>query len=297
MLSFSYAGPLEGILLYVQEEVIHFSLYNGWYPMGFDADTAFDVTVHMDDTWELVNGSWDPAAGVWRYHAADPMPPDCNILLIDRAVGHLLRSGGLRLWYFAPEHEAHARLLTDEYTAVAAFYRDLYGHGGGLAETNLVVMPPKYQMGAYQREKLTVFSSLGEDPAGVIANLAHELGHAYANGADAECWEDWLNETHAEWSALLYMQKRHPDYFARRVEAMEGVSGELRLRTPSGERPGNVHETGTILYCRLFRKYGADAIADLLRAFDRLEVKDTAHFLEAVSMKRPEIAREIREHC
>ncbi len=40
-------GPSEGILLYVQEEVIHFSLCNGWYPIGFDADAVFDVTVHM----------------------------------------------------------------------------------------------------------------------------------------------------------------------------------------------------------------------------------------------------------
>ncbi len=40
-------GPSEGILLYVQEEVIHFSLCNGWYPIGFDADAVFDVTIHM----------------------------------------------------------------------------------------------------------------------------------------------------------------------------------------------------------------------------------------------------------
>ena len=34
-------------------------------------------------------------------------------------------------------------------------------------------MPPKHQIGAYQREKLTVFISLREAPADVIVNLAH----------------------------------------------------------------------------------------------------------------------------
>lgn len=34
-------------------------------------------------------------------------------------------------------------------------------------------MPPKHQIGVYQREKLTVFISLREAPADVIVNLAH----------------------------------------------------------------------------------------------------------------------------
>ena len=52
-------------------------------------------------------------------------------------------------------------------------------------------MPPKHQIGVYQREKLTVFISLREAPADVIVNLAHSADRsgslaAWRSGRTAE---------------------------------------------------------------------------------------------------------------
>lgn len=76
-----YEGSLSGWFLYMQENVIHFSSYNGWYPAGFDAEKIYDVTLKCDDSWQLVHGSYDAENTCWHYHAQDQSIEDCNILL------------------------------------------------------------------------------------------------------------------------------------------------------------------------------------------------------------------------
>ena len=98
--------------------------------------------------------------------------------------------------------------------------------------------------------------------------LAHEIGHAYAAGADTISYHDWLNETHAEWSALLYLEKFRRKLFEDLTEKMEAESRAsdktLCLRECGDRRPDNVHRTGTLIYYRIFKEYGEEVIAVLV---------------------------------
>ena len=60
-------------------------------------------------------------------------------------------------------------------------------------------------------------------------------------------------------------------------------SGDYKIR-PNGEsRPSDVHETGTLIYYEIYQHLGAGAIITLLKTFDALQIKDTEHFMQALS--------------
>lgn len=282
-----YEGALEGIFLFMQKEIYHFSLYNGWYPIGFDAEERYFVRVHAGEDYQLINGDYDPLHGFWQYCSDDQEIIDCNILLLQKSAYHCIRKGRLSFWYLEPSHADYARRLTDIHTSICQFYQKLYGHVE-MADTSIVVLPEKYQYGAYQRDRLTVFSELSGRIEDKVHGLAHELGHMYGTGADTGSWEDWLNETHAEWSALLYMRECCPETFhslAVKLEQQYQAAGSLR---PNGDaRPDEVHDTGTLLYYGIFKEWGVSEVEALLRIFDRLAIKDTSHFLEALKDEHP----------
>ena len=42
----------------------------------------------------------------------------------------------------------------------------------------------------------------------LISAVSHELAHLWWSGGDPHSWEDWLNESFAEYSAFLYLRAR-----------------------------------------------------------------------------------------
>lgn len=296
ILQISYSGALEEFFLFMQEELYHFSMYNGWYPVGFDAEEDCDVVVHWDDSYELINGVYRSDSREWYYSTKQQSIKDCNILLINKAKSFHSCREKVSVWYFNQTYANSVRQILDAYASIHKFYVSLYGNDK-ITETSIVILPEKYHFGAYQRDHLTVFSELKSDPKKFRHNLAHEMGHSYAFGADYNTWEDWLNETHAEWSALLYELVHDPGFFEQQIkELIREYHGTGSLRPNGNQRPSDVHETGTLLYYSLYREYGAEGIRTLLQTFDQLPIKNTAHFLNALSKKDERLCAAIRNH-
>ena len=125
--------------------------------------------------------------------------------------------------------------------------------------------------------------------------LAHEGAHAWCAGAPMG-WQDWLNETTAEWSALLFaLSQGKREFFRQTIERRrQGLADGGVIRTPDGAAPPDVHERGTILFYHLYKKYGREAIARLLRLYQTLPLpRTTEAFLAALSPLSPQIAADI----
>lgn len=301
-LSVAYEGSLSGWFLFMEEELRHFSVYNGWYPMGFDADESYDVTLMCDDSCTLLHGCYDADAACWRYQAKDPSFADCNILLYRPEACECFENEAVRILCFDPQSGAVAKAFLKSYSAIWRFYLDLYGQGAA-ARTSIVFMPQREGCdGAYMRDglivfgKLDVFGKADQSMDRMLHVLAHEMGHTYGTGADTESWEDWLNETHAEWSALLYQEAHNPTLFEQLVTELPKRYQRpvLTLRPDGDKRPQEVHTTGTLLYYGIYQRHGRRAIETLLTVFDKLPVKTTQHFLNALDEENATLADEIR---
>ena len=295
-LALEYEGSLSGWFLYWRENAIHFSFYNGWYPSGFDADHSYDVTLKCDDTWQMVHGCYDAENTCWRYHAQDQSFEDCNILLYKPEACEQLENPHVRILCLNPEASNIARSFFEGYTDICSFYQQLYGRK--VENFTQIVFLPRQEGadGAYKRDSLIVFGNVYSKPDQMLHILAHEMGHTYGCGAATDSWEDWLNETHAEWSALLYQERYNHALFEQLIaqRTQRNPQPLLNLRPHGDDRPEDVHTTGTLLYYGIYQRHGRQAIETLLTVFDRLPIKTTAHFLSALKIHAPELAAEIQ---
>lgn len=127
-----------------------------------------------------------------------------------------------------------------------------------------------------------------------------EAGPLFCSGPAfaAITWEDWLNETHAEWSALLYLRECQPQIFAEAVEWLEQNYKHGGTLRPHGDtRPSEVHDTGTSIYYEIYKRWGVAELKALLRIFDLLPTKDMGHFLEALKSRHPDSYKMLLEKC
>ena len=299
MFRFRYFGVPSGDFAFFTEPFIHFSYYNGWYPCGFDVFEEYQVQIKISDQYEVLRSVFHPDQKLWTHFAGHEAYTDCNIICIHKELSYSLKSDSVHAYWFDQEKDRYVKEIFHAYTDICRYYQELYGNDK-TGCTDIVFTPGDYKRGAYKRDGLIVFSNLDKDPAALLHTLAHEIAHAYASGADVNSYHDWLNETHAEWSALLYAAEKKPETFHARMEQFlsdaHTEKNRLSLRECGDERPQNVHKTGTIIYYDIFHQFGKEAVAELLRIFDRLEEKNTDRFLKEAAKYNSDIAAILRSH-
>ncbi|WP_206109621.1 hypothetical protein, partial [Paenibacillus apii] len=151
----------------------------------------------------------------------------------------------------------------------------------------------------YCRNNLIVMGSIEVVNSEVARLFAHELAHYWCHGADSSTWEDWLNETFAEHSALLLIEDKYGEeaYNNRIRYHNEEADAAPAIRTPDGRRPHGVHSKGTVMIQNLRKLYGRDKVFELIRIFEVLNPKTTDQFVAEVRIKLgDEISNYIIKH-
>lgn len=160
--------------------------------------------------------------------------------------------------------------------------------GGGYTRGNLIVFgePPQAVAEQYGNELAEMLT---------YSSFAHEMGHFWFCKAQVSSFEDWLNETGAEWCMLLLMLEENPSMFQTRIEYhMERLRQNREPIMPTdGHHPNNVHSAGTILFFRLYQRYGADVVKKLLLLLAEMENPCTCDYLNLI---RTEYNAEIAEY-
>ena len=124
------------------------------------------------------------------------------------------------------------------------------------------------------------------------------MGHRWFCGADMISYEDWLNETGAEWSSLIFLlQKGEKELFYKFYtfhEYQHKLAGEP-IKPKDSHKPNSVHSTGVVLYYKIYEKYGIDSVLQLLQILSKMENPSTDKFLDNISKQlSSEIADFIR---
>lgn len=284
-LKICYSGTPVGNFAFMTDAFIHFSFYNGWYPIEKDIGSDYVVAVLVNNEYEVLHAVFDPNVKRWIYTMEDDSYKDCNIMCIHKESVFSLKSDDVSVYWFDTDKKENSEVLYCNYKEICNYYRELY-RNNKINHTDIVFVPGDYNLGAYMRKNLIVFSDMGPF-TDYVHVLAHEIGHAYASGANVDTYNDWLKETHAEWSALLYLEKHKPMLFSELERKMEAdskmIGSKLCLRECGDKRPDNVHTTGTLIYHQIYKRFGREAIKELLRIFDMLQRKDTDSFLECVA--------------
>lgn len=302
-----YEGGLEGLWAtehtpqgpysFLQDNLFAINILNGWYPVEGDADLC-EVEVQVGGEWRLIHGQYDAENNIWHYRQTSEL--DCNIIAVRKESYCVIEEGGLSLFFPDEQMRRKVQPYSHGYHEIADFYRSLYGNDKMGKMTMFFLPDTGEDFGGYKRDGLIVFTAAKEDVPSALHHIAHELAHSYAQGADCSSWEDWLNETHAEWSALLYELEQDEAFFERCLAKTREAYGDRALcLKENGEGHSEfVHEAGVLVYEKVYRRHGADSIRTMLTTFDRLEEKNTENFLQALRQQgKTELAEMVESYC
>ncbi|MBD5138520.1 MAG: M1 family metallopeptidase [Ruminococcus sp.] len=273
-----YSGKISGWHNIITDDIIELNRYGVWLPCEMSCEAERFLTVSGCEDYFLVKGEFD--GSLWHYSAGEW---DMNIIIYRKSKLQTVSGKYISIYYADNSLNEAADFSKNIFEDVLDYYtKELFRkeYSGGHMEM-ACLYPALTSGGAYKRDGLIVCISPGTDEKEAVGVNAHEMAHTWCSGADVGSWEDWLNETTAEWSMLLYCLDRNKTeiFDAMIAEHMEKSPGFPPIKTADGSRPEGVHTKGTVLFYKLYKTFGAETIKSAIRIFVGLEAKTTEKLL------------------
>lgn len=268
----------------ITDHFVSLSIYSVWYPQEISVDIPIDKVIIEDgQRWFVIKGTYHENSATWEYgnQGFDPY----NIVAYNRAFMKKISNGYMNIYFLddsiAPQAEKANRIYQD----IINFYNgDLFDKVNIPTLDIACAYPFITSDGSYRRKDFMWCPSLGDNEVEISWLFAHETAHIWCAGADTNSWEDWLNETTAEWASLLFALKNKDtnlfDYILQpKIDRYDALPP---IKTPDGTRPDGVHDKGTVLFYHIYNDIGFDNMKKVIRCFTNLENKNTQEYLNAL---------------
>lgn len=278
-----YGGRISGWHNIITDNIIELNRYGVWFPCELSCGANISAEISGCGEYFLVKGEFD--GSLWRYSADEW---DMNIILYRKSILQTVSGKHISIYYADNSLDGAAEFSKSVFEDVLDYYtKELFRSGYDKHTEMACLYPALTSGGAYKRDSLIVCISPGTDEKEAVGVNAHELAHEWCTGADVGSWEDWLNETTAEWSMLLYcLDRGKTDIFNAMTEEHLAKAPELPpIKTEDGSRPEGVHTKGTALFYELYKAFGAETIKSAIRIFVGLDVKTTEKLLDEMKVR------------
>ena len=277
-----YEGPIT-----VRDGFVELGLDDFWYPVDphiGETEFRYDLEVTVDPPgYQLVTN------GVVHGHHITSRVPDIDIDLVLGRDLDTFRDGQLALITKNVAPEVPKKLLTDM-RRVLDFYNSTFGAGDPEHAVTGVFRPypTREGQGGYFRKGYFVLPKL-TDAEAALPNIAHELAHHWWIHAGQQ--QAWLNESFAEYSAMMAMRRLRGQAFFDRVleEKRQRVAAAPLPPIYGFDRTKNRKITPVMLYVKgplalnaLEREIGEAKFLRLLRRTAAERVTETDRFVALV---------------
>lgn len=276
-----YGGKItNGYHNVISDDCIALNWYSGWYPQkpfngtnNLFEDTA--VNIKNIENYNVIKGT--RSGSTWTYK---PLDFDVNIIAMKNY--EEIRYDFLSLTYLKRCENSLSEKYKEYPGKILDYYRNIYEFDT-LPHMDIVILPNTNPYDGYTRKQLIVLGGFCENITWVIKLIAHEIAHIWCTGADVCSWEDWLNETFAEWSALLFIADNVGIPEFEKIINLHRRENLPPIKTADGKRPEKgVHDQGTLMIYELYSLYGKELIIKLLKIYNKLQIKTTSEFLSAL---------------
>jgi hypothetical protein len=269
------------------DEWIEMGYYSAWYPVHEESkDFISEVKVYVakdfnisgsglvtrQDSYWLMNQPWETF----------------DILLVaskDLKTKRIERGSICVETAYATFPETDIDSIVEAFTDVLAFYNPRYGNQDGEVYLKFIIDPTE-GTGGYGRKNLIRLKASNFSYYFKLG-IAHELSHTWWQKADPKTWEDWLNESFAEYSMLLYLRERiskelYNETLERYRQNSENMPAIWGIERTSENAYTTLYEKGALLLIALEQKLGEDQMATFLRLLIDTSIDNTADYLKAL---------------
>ncbi|MDR3628680.1 MAG: M1 family aminopeptidase, partial [Ignavibacteriaceae bacterium] len=175
---------------------------------------------------------------------------------------------------------------------------NLFGKYFGKEENTYLkyVLAPFEKGGGYSRKNFISMRTKKFDYYTQSKGIAHEIAHFWWRKANTTSWEDWLNESFAEYSMLIYTRERFGiDKFNKQIEEYKDRSKNLPpiwgIDRNSNKAYSVIYEKGSVILFELENKIGKDKFLSLLRKIADNNICTTNDFLQLLEKETSGEAR------
>jgi hypothetical protein len=308
-LEFEYAGWItawpEWSANQITRDWVEMGLYLPWFPqLTAGGRLTFDLEVTCESGYEVLGyGKSQKVGDRWRFTQENPVSDIVVAAAKDISRYESTVNGiKVRFDYLNLSKETAEDLVGD----IHWIMEKLSGWFGAAPVDELaLIQSPREKGGGYSRHGLIVLGGLDDTliaskREAILRYLGHETAHLWWNRAEVTTWEDWLNESFAEYSALLLVREKFGQaaFEARLEQKKTGSAGSPPIwgfrRGDDIENPQvdqTLYQKGPLLLHALSQRIREDRFLSLLRTVYQQEVKTSANFLELLDEQAGEETR------
>jgi hypothetical protein len=263
------------------DDWIELNFYSAWFPINGGNFTArFNITV--DKSYQITgsglisgnNGNWQMKQNWTGFD---------NVIIASKNIrGKTVTKKNKRIelkYSGLSETEADSALAECDFTC--QLFERLFGP---LKKLNLkLVLNPSGSGGGYSRKNFISWWSPKYD-FDTRCGLSHEIGHLWWTGASSTTWEDWLNESFAEYCKLQFIKEKmglriynlNIDFYRKNSQGTPAIWG---LGRDNPKAYTVLYQKGALILTEFEQKVGKDSFFAFLRLVRKNNAKTTKDFL------------------
>ncbi|MBP2833122.1 hypothetical protein J8281_13085 [Aquimarina sp. U1-2] len=265
-----------------QRDWAEFNIYTDYFPWNFEYG-LFEYTLKINTDDVVI------APNVSKENVLKSTKPtfDMPFLISSQATKRTAENGKIHIY----SHQVSDSIITDVQKKSQKYY-NYFEKTYGTTDTDelVIVVSDSKRSVSYARPNFISLNFDQKFKKTHIKVLAHEIAHLWWLKAELSTWEDWLNESFAEYSSLVMYRR---DYGKEAMDAYNKRFGDWiqKMEAPPvwGIKKNHERSNAVVTYKGSFHlldleeKIGEPQTEKLLNQMHNRQIKTTAVFLDLLS--------------
>lgn len=266
---------------------IELNLYTAWYPINTKYGRfPYTVTTEIDKGYQLFgSGKVSNKRKKWTINQTINSIDISQIFYKDIQEEVI---GKIKLFYVNINNKASQKIKRNTKSHFE-FINEWLGKTGNSTELMLAVSNLKHTT-SYARKNFISLSVAKNYSEPYDKILAHELGHLWWNKAKVTNWEEWLNESFAEYTAIIAQRKLFgEDNFKKNINRLKKKTEKLttpyRLQKGVKNYQNSVTYKGAYFLYELENKMGRKVFTSFMTNVHLSKITTTEDLLKLIEIK------------
>ncbi len=267
------------------ENWLELNIYTSWFPLNTEYGLFdYDINIQLPKDYRLISsGKISNVGKLWRIEQSNPFL-DIPIIISSDFKHFTIGKGRIKAYYLFLDKKTKKTIKR----SAKKYYNQLNNMLGNPNSGNLVLAINKFNRSiSYSRKGFISLSIENSFKMTDEKTLAHEIAHLWWNKADVNTWEDWLNESFAEYSSIilqrnLYGEQNFNKNIKELKETIINLPSIYKLKKEERKNQETITYKGTYLLYELENKIGRKDFKQLLKKVYKDEINKTSEFLDLI---------------